>query len=88
MAPAVVGHPGTRPTEIRRPTVDESKSSAHARTIDPATRAGDPFAYAGERSHGCYGGWVYLGFDVEDENGEHAEDVQRVPCRRCHPEGV
>ncbi len=25
-------------------------------STDPATRADDPFAYAGERPHGCYEG--------------------------------
>jgi hypothetical protein len=36
-----------------------------------------------ERPHGCYEGWVYLGFEGEDENGEPAEVIERVPCRRC-----
>ncbi len=31
----------------------------------------------------CYDGWVYLGFEGEDENGEHVEEIERVPCRRC-----
>ena len=65
--------------------MDKVDSSASAHTTDPATRAGDPFAYAGgERPHGCIGGWVYLGFEGEDESGEHVEDIERVPCRRCH----
>jgi hypothetical protein len=38
---------------------------------------------AHETPHGCIGGWVYLGFEGEDENGEHVEDIERVPCRRC-----
>jgi hypothetical protein len=29
------------------------------------------------------GGWVYLGFEGEDESGEHVEIIERVPCRRC-----
>jgi hypothetical protein len=37
-----------------------------------------------ETPHGCYEGWVYLGFEGEDENGEHVEEIERVPCRRCH----
>jgi hypothetical protein len=36
-----------------------------------------------ETPRGCYGGWVFLGFEDEDESGEHAELVERVPCRRC-----
>ena len=32
--------------------------------------------------HGCIDGWVYLGFEGED--GEHTEEIERVPCRRCH----
>ena len=39
-----------------------------------------------ETPHGCIDGWVYLGFEGEDENGEHVEEIERVPCRRCHGE--
>jgi len=39
-----------------------------------------------ERPHGCYDGWVFLGYEGEDENGELVEvDTERVPCRRCRP---
>jgi hypothetical protein len=38
-----------------------------------------------ESWHGCYEGWVYLGFEGEDDNGEHVEEIERVPCRKCHP---
>jgi hypothetical protein len=34
--------------------------------------------------HGCYDGWVYLGFEGEEESGEHVEVMERVPCRRCN----
>ncbi len=37
-----------------------------------------------ETPHGCIDGWVYLGFEGEDENGEHVEEIERVPCRRCN----
>jgi hypothetical protein len=36
-----------------------------------------------ESHHGCIDGWVYLGFEGEDENGEHLVEIERVPCRRC-----
>jgi hypothetical protein len=36
-----------------------------------------------ENPHACYDGWVYLGFEGEDENGEHVEEIERVRCRRC-----
>jgi hypothetical protein len=36
----------------------------------------------------CYEGWVYLGFEGEDENGELVEVIERVPCRRCHAESL
>ncbi len=39
-----------------------------------------------ETPHACWDGWVFLGFEGEDENGEHVELVERVPCRRCRPE--
>jgi hypothetical protein len=60
---------------------------------DISVRAGDPFVAAAQRSyrpalheetpHGCFDGWVYLGFEGEGENGEHVEEIERVPCRRC-----
>jgi hypothetical protein len=31
---------------------------------------------------------VYLGFEGKDENGEHVEDIDRVPCRRGHHDVV
>jgi hypothetical protein len=37
-----------------------------------------------ESPHGCYNGWVYMGFGGEDENGEYGEDIERVRCRRCN----
>ncbi len=55
-------------------------------TISPA---GDPFyaeAQRHETPHGCIDGWVYLGFEGEDEYGEHLEEIECVPCRRCHGE--
>ena len=38
-----------------------------------------------ETPHGCIGGWVYLGFEGEDANGEHLEEIECARCRRCHP---
>jgi hypothetical protein len=52
-------------------------------SVHPETRSGDPF-YAASRTrdegtpHGCYEGWVYLGYE---EDGE--EHVEAVPCRKC-----
>ena len=61
----------------------------------PEVAAGDPFIAAGSRRdldqespHGCWDGWFYLGFEGEDENGEHVEEIERVPCRRCHGENL
>lgn len=35
--------------------------------------------------HGCYDGWVYLGFESgAEEDGELVEITDRVPCRRCN----
>ncbi len=39
-----------------------------------------------EAPHACMGGWVFLGFEAEDENGEPIEVIESVPCRRCRPE--
>ena len=33
----------------------------------------------------CYDGWVFLGYEGVDENGELVEVIERVPCRRCRP---
>jgi hypothetical protein len=56
--------------------------------------SGDPFYAASlgdyshtpdeESPHGCIDGWVYIGCEGEDENGEHVEEIERVPCRRCN----
>ena len=61
--------------------MDTTKSSAPAHTTtDPDTRAGDPFAYAGERvgCSLCFGG--YLTITLEGDGQGHDE---AVPCRRC-----
>jgi hypothetical protein len=29
-----------------------------------------------------------MGFEGEDENGEHVEEIERVACRRCHAESL
>ncbi len=66
-----------------------SDSSPTGHTItDPTTRAGDPFAYAGDNLRpscpACYEGVVYLGeLVVDEETGEAVEVVHPVPCRRC-----
>jgi len=39
-----------------------------------------------ETPHFCYDGWVFLGYEGVDEDGELVEvDTERVPCRRCRP---
>jgi hypothetical protein len=72
--------------------VDITDSSASAHPSWPEVAAGDPFILAASRRpdpdqespHGCIDGWMYLGFEGEDENGEHVEEIERVPCRRCN----
>jgi len=35
----------------------------------------------------CYDGWVFLGYEGVDEDGELVEvGTERVPCCRCRPE--
>jgi hypothetical protein len=42
-----------------------------------------------ETPHGCYDGWVYMGYEGVDEDGELVEiETVRVPCRRCCPEDL
>ncbi len=43
-----------------------------------------PIPASEETPHACMGGWVFLGFEGEDENGEHVEEIERVRCRRCN----
>jgi hypothetical protein len=40
------------------------------------------------RPHGCYRGYVYIGYLVEDEDGGEAEIVEAIPCRRCAAESA
>ena len=40
-----------------------------------------------ETPHGCFEGWIYLGFEEVDESGELVEIIERVPCRRCRVGG-
>jgi hypothetical protein len=65
--------------------VAKSKCSAPAHTTtDPNTRAGDPFAYAGDKPRGCslcFGGYITM---TAEEDGREYDEV--VPCRRCRPE--
>ncbi len=39
-----------------------------------------------ERPHACLSGWVFLGFEGEDEHGDHVEVIERVACKRCRQE--
>ena len=71
---------GARPTEDSEVTVDET-------TVHRIPPDGDPFIAFGvveadEHPCGCCDGWVYLGFETE-EDGELVEIIDRVPCRRC-----
>src|SRR5215203_5491663 len=55
--------------------------------------AGDPFTAKapderpherqGEPPHACMGGYVYMGYVVEGEDGEPVEVVEAVRCKRC-----
>jgi hypothetical protein len=54
-------------------------------TVDTQSiRAPIPEVLPEETPHGCYEGFVYIGHIVEDESGESVEEIERVPCRRCH----
>ena len=95
MAPQVLAtprDPAHNPTEV---DVDDVSVNREVLAGDPfplgATRSDETVEahyVARERletSYGCIDGWVYLGFEGEDENGEHVEEIERVPCRRCRP---
>jgi hypothetical protein len=75
------------------PTVDERRISPAGDAFYAAAKGSEEDTieaqYSGlerleETPHGCYEGWVYMGFEGEDEQGEHVEEIERVPCRRCN----
>jgi hypothetical protein len=59
----------------------------------PEVAAGDPFILAASRRPDPDQesppqllrrlGFSWVGFEGEDENGEHVGEIERVPCRRC-----
>jgi hypothetical protein len=63
----------------------ETKGGTAPMARNPIIRETTPQvpATTDETPHGCYRGWVFLGFQGEDDNGEPAEIIERVPCRRC-----
>ena len=76
MAPRVVNTPRD---------LDHSNVRAKEATVDTTIIRTEPTEVPLEETpHGCYEGWVYLGFEGEDENGEPTEEIERVPCPRCH----
>ena len=82
MAPAVVEHPGARPT--RRSLMDTAESSApqaHSSTDDHDATIDAHYAYL-ERPCCCLKGWVFVGY--KDEDGEKREASYR--CRSCAEE--
>jgi hypothetical protein len=36
-----------------------------------------------ERPHACYEGVIYIGHLVVGDDGEEAEVIEALPCRRC-----
>jgi hypothetical protein len=39
-----------------------------------------------ETPRACLDGYVHMGFEDKDEDGEPIELVERLACRRCRPE--
>ncbi len=77
MAPQVLPHPGTRPTDLRR-IVDTKNSTAP--TAHPSTESGE----ISSAPHACNNGWVTLGQLVLDpETGEEVEEYALYLCSRC-----
>jgi hypothetical protein len=46
-------------------------------------RSGDPFHAKGIESCSCYDGYHFIGYTVEDSDGEEIVEYERVPCKRC-----
>jgi hypothetical protein len=66
--------PGPRPKEAQAPMTTTPTIRDNAPEVPPGPGQESP--------HGCYDGFVYLGFETE-EDGELVEITDRVPCRRC-----
>ncbi len=69
--------------------MDDPHSSATRAIAPPANADTLEAQYTGlewlpDTPHGCYDGYVYIGYVVEDESGVLVEIVGRVPSRRCH----
>jgi hypothetical protein len=74
MAPQVLHHPGARPTEKEKRTVDAKESSV----FRPSEASEDT------HPHACTDGLVFLTYTVfEEAVGEEVERLEVVPCRRC-----
>jgi hypothetical protein len=74
MAPQVVAHPGTRPTQ-RMQSVDTPRVHPHDHDDDTV----EAHYACLERPCTCIDGWVFVGYI--DENGKERE--ASYPCRRC-----
>jgi hypothetical protein len=88
MVPQEVTLPGTRPTK-RDETVDTNiLRKDHPESSAPTDEIVETHYASLERAAcpSCYEGWVFLGYEGEDEDGEMVEVIERVPCRRCRPE--
>jgi hypothetical protein len=79
----------SRSSHLPTPGPQDWRFTVDDRRISPA---GDPFYAAAlrnpdqDRPHACWQGWVYLGFE-EEEDGEIVAVTDRVPCRRCNGRG-
>ena len=83
----MVQHPGTRPTEKGWLTVDTNiLRKDHPEGSAPTDEMLETHYASLERAACpfCYEGWVFLGYEGMDEDGEHEEVIERVPCRRCN----
>jgi hypothetical protein len=61
-----------RTPEPGQPTEEAAVNNFTAPSTHPATEC-----------PACYEGLVYIGYLVEDEDGDTAEVFEPVPCRRC-----
>ena len=56
------------------------------RSVAHSGRHPRPNTHEEETPHFCYDGWVFLGYEGVNEDGELVEvGTERVPCRRCRP---
>ncbi len=63
--------------------MDTTRIHDHDDTIDAHYAGLERLEAPHGTPHGCYDGLVFIGYLVEDEDGEEVESFEAIVCRRC-----